>query len=81
MGPLRFFGATFLEVDFQIIGYFESRLSDFSLSDATPSPRDGTTLVLSLKPDSTRANPAMGWHEAFEKMHKGEVEKSVLRPL
>jgi alcohol dehydrogenase/L-iditol 2-dehydrogenase len=21
------------------------------------------------------------WHEAFEKMHKGEVVKSVLRPV
>jgi alcohol dehydrogenase/L-iditol 2-dehydrogenase len=25
--------------------------------------------------------PITEWHEAFEKMHKGEVVKSVLRPV
>ena len=25
--------------------------------------------------------PITDWHEAFEKMHKGEVVKSVLRPV
>ena len=25
--------------------------------------------------------PVTEWHEAFEKMHKGEVVKSVLRPV
>ena len=25
--------------------------------------------------------PVTGWHEAFEKMHRGEVVKSVLRPM
>jgi alcohol dehydrogenase/L-iditol 2-dehydrogenase len=25
--------------------------------------------------------PVTSWHEAFEKMHRGEVVKSVLRPV
>jgi Zn-dependent alcohol dehydrogenase len=51
------------------------------LSDATPSPRDGTALVLPLKPIIGGVWPVTEWHEAFEKMHKGEVVKSVLRPV
>lgn len=36
--------------------------------------------TLDVKPIIGGVWPISGWHEAFEKMHKGEVVKSVLRP-
>lgn len=36
---------------------------------------------LSVKPIIGGVWPVTEWHEAFEKMHKGEVVKSVLRPV
>ena len=36
---------------------------------------------LNVKPIIGGVWPITQWHEAFEKMHKGEVVKSVLKPV
>jgi alcohol dehydrogenase/L-iditol 2-dehydrogenase len=36
---------------------------------------------LNVKPIIGGVWPVTGWHEAFEKMHKGEVVKSILKPV
>ena len=36
---------------------------------------------LDVKPIIGGVWPITEWHEAFEKMHKGEVVKSVLKPV
>ncbi len=37
--------------------------------------------TLDVKPIIGGVWPITGWHEAFEKMHKGEVIKSILKPV
>ena len=41
----------------------------------------GKHLSLDVKPIIGGVWPITQWHEAFEKMHKGEVVKSVLKPV
>jgi L-iditol 2-dehydrogenase len=36
---------------------------------------------LNVKPIIGGVWPVTEWHEAFEKMHKGEIVKSVLKPV
>ena len=64
-------------------------LSTFAIATtATPEYVSGVIFIALLASGQFDVKPIIGgvwpvteWHEAFEKMHKGEVVKSVLRPV
>lgn len=81
MSSSRFFVALFCKSAFNKSLFLKVDLQISRLSDATPSPGDGAAVVLPLKRNSPGENQASKRRDAFEKMHKGEVVKSVIRPV